>query len=271
MRQQYESVFSNPIEEMQILDADQFFNIASLQGGQQEQESKLEQDTKQMQKLECSSCAQEIVHICQEDQVDIYTAHPGDEMNSSSNVAEQTVLESVTNEPEIDNCFFDYEDVLQAIEEIPNSASPGPDGVPPCLLKRAKTSISRMLEKVFKTSIEDGDIPEVLKLAFVTPVYKGGSRAKPVQYMPISQTSHVIKVLERVLRKSQSDLDRMYRWAEDNNMTFNGSKFQLMRYGRKENIKEDTIYFINNMEEVIEEFEEIKDLDVIIYNKADFE
>ena len=39
-------------------------------------------------------------------------------------------------------------------------------------------------------------------------------------------------------------------------MTFNGSKFQLMRYGRNENIEEDTIYFTNNIEEVIEEFEE---------------
>ena len=130
--------------------------------------------------------------------------YPGDEMNrinrSPGQLRGEVIPKSTT--PEIEGSFFDYTDITLAIEDIPSGASPGPDGVPPSILKRAKVNIARMLENIFKSSLEDGEIPEILKLAFVTPVHKGGSRAQPVQYRPISLTSHVIKTLERVLRKS---------------------------------------------------------------------
>ena len=35
-----------------------------------------------------------------------------------------------------------------------------------------------------------GDIPDLLKTAFVIPVHKGGSRALPVNFRPVSLTSH---------------------------------------------------------------------------------
>ena len=51
-------------------------------------------------------------------------------------------------------------------------------------------------------------------------------------------------------------------------MKFNGSKFQLIRYGPDESIKEDTIYFTEYMSEVIDQSENVKDLGVIMNNKA---
>ena len=63
-------------------------------------------------------------------------------------------------------------------------------------------NIARLLFVIFRTSLDNGEIPELLKMAFVTPVHKGGSRAQLMQYRPISLTSHVIKILERVLRKT---------------------------------------------------------------------
>ena len=68
----------------------------------------------------------------------------------------------------------------------------------------------------------------------------------------------------------QDDLEELYLWASENNMKFNGSKFQLMRYGTNENIKEDTIYFTEDMSEVIDQSESVKDLGVIMNNKANF-
>ena len=431
LRQQYESVFSKPIEERQILDADQFFGISGHRNDQDdhhepEVEQKVEQEEEQ-EEQECCHCKQEKVHLCQRDQVGRYQAHPGDEVNISTPVdQEQPRRQELAKSPEIENTFFDYHDVVLAIEDIPSGASPGPDGVPPRILKGAKTTIARMLVVIFKTSIDDGDIPEVLKMAFVTPVHKGGSRSQPVQYRPISLTSHVIKVLERVLRKSlvgfldlngkmdpnqhgsrsqrsclsqllehheeilrilesgenvdaiyldflkafdkvdigillkktkslgitgklgrwihsfltgrqqiilvngkksqvsyvisgipqgtvlapilfliyisdigkevkanikiyvddtkvkkaikdensveelQNDLEVMYKWASENNMAFNGSKFQLIRYGKNEQIKEDTLYFTDKMDEVIQSFESLKDLGVMMNHDADF-
>ena len=46
-----------------------------------------------------------------------------------------------------------------------------------------------------------GDIPGILKLAFVTPIHTGDSRSDPANFRPVSLTSHLIKTLERVVRK----------------------------------------------------------------------
>ena len=62
----------------------------------------------------------------------------------------------------------------------------------------------------------------------------------------------------------------MYSWAENNNMKFNGNKFQLMRYGNDDSIKDDTIYFTENMENIIERFDKVKDLGVIMNDEANF-
>ena len=35
----------------------------------------------------------------------------------------------------------------------------------------------------------------------------------------------------------QQDLDKVYQWATRNNMTFNGTKFDLIRYGQNTQLK----------------------------------
>ena len=54
-------------------------------------------------------------------------------------------------------------------------------------------------------------------------------------------------------------------------MTFNGSKFQLVRYGKNEKIKSETMYFTDKREETTDEFEHLKDLGVHINSNASFE
>ena len=67
----------------------------------------------------------------------------------------------------------------------------------------------------------------------------------------------------------QNDLNKIYKWAEENNMLFNNDKFELLRYGCNENIKESTFYISAN-DEVIEEKEVLRDLGIIVNNNADF-
>ena len=62
----------------------------------------------------------------------------------------------------------------------------------------------------------------------------------------------------------------MYKWADTNNMTFNGAKFQLMRYGNNQDLKNETLYFTEQMEDVIPEFETLKDLGVHMNNCANW-
>ena len=80
-------------------------------------------------------------------------------------------------------------------------AAPGPDGIPAICLKMCKGPISRMLNKIFQSSYAHSEVPDDLKLAFVTPIHKGGTRTEPANFRPVSLTSHIIKTLERVIRK----------------------------------------------------------------------
>ena len=48
--------------------------------------------------------------------------------------------------------------------------------------------------------------------------------------------------------------------GEDELEKLNGSKFELSRYGNKEDIKENTVYFTPGHEDVIDQQENIKDL-----------
>lgn len=68
----------------------------------------------------------------------------------------------------------------------------------------------------------------------------------------------------------QSNLDTLYTWEKRNKMKFNGTKFQLLRYGPNENIKKDTLYFTSNMEEVINQFSSLRDLGIIMSDDAKF-
>ena len=68
----------------------------------------------------------------------------------------------------------------------------------------------------------------------------------------------------------QEDLYKLYEWARNNNMRFNGSKYQVMRYGANEDNKSDTNYFTNDTSEIINRYETLRDLWVILTFDAFF-
>ena len=453
LMKQYESVYSRPKEEFKIEDAEEFFKTA----WQKEQERLMAQEQKQQKRLRaqaqmeqdllvshCRMCADEKVHIFAGDQL---TEDEDDEDTDLEDAADDDIpylsgLEpfvsqappggqcTMGNHPkplELDSLQFHWQDFSDAIDSIPAGASCGPDGVPAALLKMAKTPLSRMLAILFKTSVDRGSIPAILKLAHIIPIHKGGSRGEPANYRPISLTSHIMKTGERVMRKAiinflefhgkmdpkqhgsrsgrstlsqllqhqdeiidalengdnidsiyldfskaydkvdhgillhklkslgitgklgrwimmfisgrrqvvlvkgraskssvlisgvpqgsvlgpllflvfigdladgveasvliyvddskvkkavknenevealQIELDKIYKWEENNNMKFNGGKFQILRYGQNKELKEDTVYFTSDMENVIEQVSTTKDLGITMTDDAKFE
>ena len=73
---------------------------------------------------------------------------------------------------------------------------------------------------------------------------------------------------EEDIEELQGNLEKLYIWEAKNKMKFNGSKFQCIRYGPNEDLKKDTLYFTANMEEVIEQFSNLRDLGVILSDDA---
>ena len=53
---------------------------------------------------------------------------------------------------------------------------------------------------MWSKSFQEGVIPPCLKKQFITPVFKKGNQTDASNYRPVSITSHLIKIFERVLR-----------------------------------------------------------------------
>ena len=87
-----------------------------------------------------------------------------------------------------------------AIGDIDPNSTAGPEGVSAKFLRETKDSIAVPLAKILRNSIDKCEIPDILKLAYVTPIHKGGSRLNPENYRPVSLTSHIMKVFERVIK-----------------------------------------------------------------------
>ena len=68
----------------------------------------------------------------------------------------------------------------------------------------------------------------------------------------------------------QADLEKLYSWQEENNMMFNSAKFEVIRYGRNEDLKNTCDYLTPNAGGVIERKEKLRDLGIIMNERADF-
>ena len=53
-------------------------------------------------------------------------------------------------------------------------------------------------------------------------------------------------------------------------MNFNGKKFQVVRYGPNEELKNNTEYFSGSYDEIIERFDSVRDLGVQLSDDASF-
>ena len=104
------------------------------------------------------------------------------------------------------------DDILAAIGDLKSDSAAGPDGIPVILLKNCATELCEPLRILWSESFQTGVVPPFYKSSYITPIFKKGDRARAVNYRPISLTSHVIKIYERVLRKT------MVNFIEDNNI-----------------------------------------------------
>ena len=93
------------------------------------------------------------------------------------------------------------EDVLTLLKKIDPYKSPGDDNIHPMILKQCAEELCGPLTKFFNLSISMGVTPDAWKSATVTPLHKGGLKDQTDNYRPISLTSQVCKLLEKIIRK----------------------------------------------------------------------
>ena len=141
-------------------------------------------------------------------------------------------------------------DVIEAIKEIPRHASPGPDKLPAILLKECADELSKAILIIWRKSLDTGEIPDILKLQTIIPLYKKGSKMLPVNYRPVSLTSHLTKLFERILRR------KLIHHIETNNLLSNNQ--HAFRSGRS-----CLSQLLQHIEYILETLEKKYNIDVI--------
>ena len=139
---------------------------------------------------DCPHCKNEIVHICIED-------HP----------------QSYTSGMDSGYVFIDERIVKHTLKEFSNSLAAGIDGIPSILMKKCADSLSGPLTLILKQSYDLGYLPGILKLQLILPQHKSGSlKSKPSSFRPISLTSQISKLMEKILKNN------IISHLEDNNL-----------------------------------------------------
>ena len=95
--------------------------------------------------------------------------------------------------------------VAKKIKAMKDNKSPGVDGIPPKLLMETVEQISIPLARVFNLSLKEGVVPFQWKEANIIPLFKKGSRNKSENYRPVSLTSVICKLLERLIKDHMVD------------------------------------------------------------------
>ena len=113
---------------------------------------------------------------------------------------------------------FTIKELTSAIQRMKKKGAAGPDNTPPTFLKALGPLALQELLSIFNESFRHANNPRIWRVAIIILILKAGKLPSEVaSYRPISLTSCVVKLLERMIA------DRLYYIAETNNLF---SRFQ---------------------------------------------
>ena len=90
--------------------------------------------------------------------------------------------------------------VLKHLKALNTAKACGPDDCHPFFLKQCAEELYIPLSDIFQKSVSTGVLPHDWKLANVTCIFKKGVKSEPGNYRPVSLTSVVCKLLEKIIR-----------------------------------------------------------------------
>ena len=175
--------------------------------------------------------------------------------NPANPVKENTMSDAPQPSETITTIEFTEEDIISAIDDIDADSATSEGDIPARILKSCKGPLARALLRLWKTSYETGIIPKVYKEQFITPVYKKGNKTEPSNYRPVSLTSHMIKIFERIVRKN------LVHFLENNNI------FSAKQHGFRKG-RSCLTQLLQHMDFLLENFLDNSETDVIYLDYA---
>ena len=148
-----------------------------------------------------------------------YFANIGKQYAEAIPPSRKTSKSYVTTAPNPKSLYFNPTDpfeINKIIRSFKAKKSSGDDGISMALLKNVCESCSVPISMIVNMSLEQGIVPDGMKLAKVIPVYKAKSRDTFTNYRPISLLSNISKILEKVVHK------RLYGFVTKHEILYDG-------------------------------------------------
>jgi len=120
----------------------------------------------------------------------VFTRETDDEVPKISNRTESLIY----------NIQITVEIVYKELKRLNQYKSCGPDQLHPRLLIELADQIALPITLLFNATLKQGTLPKDWSRAFVSPIYKKGSKHLPENYRPISLTAILCKMMERLVR-----------------------------------------------------------------------
>ena len=125
--------------------------------------------------------------------------------------------------------YFNINDIFTAINKLGIGKSPGEDGIHNIFLKNLPFDyVKKFILRLVNLSIYS-DLPEVWKKATITMIPKKDQKSEnPNEYRPVSLTSCLSKLIERLIKKS------LYTFLEDKKLPvayFSTYQKHLIKFG----------------------------------------
>ena len=122
--------------------------------------------------------------------------------------------------------------VTKLLKQLHPEKAMGPDNMHPLVLRELRDVIAKPLQMIFNSSINTGIVPEAWKMAHVSAIFKKGDRKLPGNYRPVSLTSVVCKLLEKIVKGLITDhmqYNNLFSTAQYGFMSARSTTLQLLQ------------------------------------------
>lgn len=102
----------------------------------------------------------------------------------------------------LENIHCSTNEVKKHLLNLKPNKSPGPDNIPSRILKEYASTLAPSTTVLLNKSFTSGTLPHDWKIANVTPIHKKGSKHLRENYRPISLTSIVCEIGERIIKNN---------------------------------------------------------------------
>ena len=119
---------------------------------------------------------------------------------SRSSDDEQKAVEKI--ERTLDSIYLRHtsiEEVKKLIHKLKSNKAPGIDGISTYIVKFSVKIVSPILTVLFNQCMDEGVFHDLLKIACIVPLFKGGEKAESTNYRPISLLPLFGKIFEKII------------------------------------------------------------------------